>query len=97
MFATVLNRARAKHTCCRVLLAMEPSGLDWLALYERLIGCGYEGCLGNCPAVCHHRKTMQESPSKTETKDADSVVASSRRASSSALSPAPPRSKPLPA
>jgi transposase len=73
MFETVLNRARAKNMCCRVLIAMEPSGIYWLALYERLTGCAYEVCLVNCQAVCHNRKTMQEGPSKTDTKDAYSV------------------------
>jgi transposase len=70
MFETVLNRERAKHTCCRVLMAMEPSGISWLALYERLTGCGYEVCVVNCQAVCHNRKTMQEGTSKTDAKDA---------------------------
>src|SRR5262249_40822523 len=55
MFETILNRERAKNTCCRVLIAMEPSGIYWLALYERLTGCGYEVCLVNCQAVCHNR------------------------------------------
>jgi transposase len=73
MFETVLHRERAKNTCCRVLMAMEPSGLSWLALYARLTGCGYEVCLVNCQAVCHNRKTMQEGTSKTEAKAADSV------------------------
>jgi transposase len=73
MFETVLNRERAKNTCCRVLMAMEPSGISWLALYERLTGCGYEVCLGNWQAVCHNRKTMQEGTSQTDAKDAYSV------------------------
>src|SRR5215510_20233 len=73
MFETILNRERAKNTCCRVLIAMEPSGIYWLALYERLTGCGYEVCLVNCQAVCHNRKTMQEGTSKTDAKDAYSV------------------------
>jgi transposase len=73
MFETILNRARAKNTCCRVLIAMEPSGIYWLALYERLTGCGYEVCLVHCQAVCHNRKTMQEGTSKTDAKDAYSI------------------------
>jgi transposase len=60
MFETILNREIAKNTCCRVLIAMEPSGISWLAFSERLTGCGDEVCLVNCQAVCHHRKTMQE-------------------------------------
>jgi transposase len=73
MLETVLNREIAKNTCRRVLIAMEPSGIYWLALYERLTGCGYEVCLVNCQAVCHNRKTMQDGTSKTDTKDAYSV------------------------
>jgi transposase len=73
MFETVLNREIAKHTCCRVLMAMEPSGIYWLALYERLTGCGYAVCLVTCQAVCHNRKTMQEGTSKTDAQDAYSV------------------------
>lgn len=73
MFETVLNREIAKNTCCRVLIAMEPSGIYWLALYERLTGWGYEVCLVNCQAVCHNRKTMQEGTSKPDAKDAYSV------------------------
>lgn len=73
MFDTVLTRERAKNTCCRVLMAMEPSGIDWLALYERRTGCGYEVCLVHCQAVCHNRKTMQEGTSQTDAKEAYSV------------------------
>jgi hypothetical protein len=60
-------------SCRGVLIAMEPSGISWLALYERRTGCGDEVCLVNCQAVCHHRKTMQEGTSKTDAKDAYSV------------------------
>jgi transposase len=56
-----------------VLIAMEPSGISWLALSERLTGYGDEVCLVHCQAVCHHRKTMQEGTSKTDAKDAYSV------------------------
>jgi hypothetical protein len=75
MFATVLTRASAKNMCCRVLMAMEPSGLSWLALYERRTGCGHAGCLVHCPAVCHHRQTLPEGPRKTATQEAASVLA----------------------
>jgi hypothetical protein len=57
----------------RILIAMEPSGIYWQALYERLHSCGYEVCLVHCQAVRNNRKTMQDGTSKTDEKDAASV------------------------
>jgi hypothetical protein len=52
---------------------MEPSGIDWQGLYDRLRSCGYDVCLVRCQAVRHNRKTMQEGPRKTDEKAAYSV------------------------
>jgi hypothetical protein len=49
---------------------MEPSGISWQALYERLQGCGYGVCLAHGQAVRNPRKTLQEGNSKTDEKDA---------------------------
>jgi transposase len=57
----------------RSLIAMEPSGIYWQALYERLKSCGYEVCLVHCQAVRNNRKTMQDGTSKTDEKDAASI------------------------
>jgi transposase len=57
----------------RSLIAMEPSGIYWQALYERLTSCGYEVCLVHCQAVRNNRKTMQDGTSKTDEKDAASI------------------------
>jgi len=59
----------------RLLIALEPSGSSWQALYERLQGCGYEVCLVHCQAVRNNRKTMQAGTSKTDATDAYSVFA----------------------
>lgn len=56
-----------------ILIAMEPSGIYWQALYERLHSCGYEVCLVHCQAVRNNRKTMPDGTSKTDEKDAASV------------------------
>ena len=53
---------------------MDPSGIYWKALYERLKGCGYNGCLVHCQAVRNNRKTMQEGTRKTDATDAYSVL-----------------------
>jgi hypothetical protein len=53
---------------------MEPSGLSWQGLYDRRRRCGYDVCLVSCQAVHNNRKTMQEVTSKTDEKDADSVL-----------------------
>ena len=72
-FEQTLRHHLVKTRCQRLLIAMEPSGIYWHALYERRKGCGYAGCLVHCQAVRHNRKTMQEGTSKTDEKDADSV------------------------
>jgi transposase len=59
----------------RLLIAMDPSGLYWQALYEQLNSCGYEVCLGHCQAVRTNRKTMPDGTSKTDEKDAASLFA----------------------
>ena len=56
-----------------ILIAMEPSGIYWQALYERLHSCGYAVCLVHCQAVRNNRKTMPDGTSKTDEKDAASV------------------------
>jgi transposase len=56
-----------------ILSAMEPSGISWQALYERLNSGGSEVCLVHCQAVRHHRKTMQDGTSKTDEQDAYSI------------------------
>ena len=61
------------NTCRRVLIAMEPSGIYWQALYDRLKSCGYGVCLVHCQAVRNNRKTMQDGMSKTDEKDAHSL------------------------
>jgi transposase len=72
-FEQTLKAHSVKNGCQHVWLAMEPSGIYWQALYERLKSCGYEVCLVHCQAVRNNRKTMQEGTSKTDEKDAYSV------------------------
>lgn len=72
-FEQILKQQLAKNACRHVLIAMEPSGIYWQALYARLQGCGYGVCLVHCQAVRNNRKTMQEGTSKTDEKDAYSV------------------------
>ena len=72
-FEQILKQQLVKNACRHVLIAMEPSGIYWQALYDRLQGCGYGVCLVHCQAVRNNRKTMQEGTSKTDEKDADSV------------------------
>jgi transposase len=72
-FEQTLRNHLVTTRCQRLLIAMEPSGIYWQALYERLKGCGYEVCLVHCQAVRNNRKTMQEGTSKTDEKDAYSV------------------------
>jgi transposase len=57
----------------RILIAMEPSGIYWQALYARRKSCDYEVCLVHCQAVRNNRKTMQDGTSKTDEKDAASI------------------------
>jgi transposase len=72
-FEQTLRNHLGKTRCQRLLIAMEPSGLSWQALYERLRDCGYELCLVHCQAVRNNRQTMPEGTSKTDAKDAYSV------------------------
>jgi transposase len=72
-FEQILKQQLVKNACRHVLIAMEPSGIYWQALYDRLQGCGYGVCLVHCQAVRNNRKTMQEGTSKTDEKDAYSV------------------------
>lgn len=58
----------------KVLIAMEPSGLYWYSLYDRLKKCGYGVCLVNCLAVKNNRRTMHDGISKTDQKDARSIL-----------------------
>jgi hypothetical protein len=67
-------RAHLVHNPCqRLLLALEPSGMDWQALYARLTSCGSGGCLVHGHAVRHHRKTRQDGTRKTDAKEAYSL------------------------
>jgi transposase len=72
-FAQILKQQLVKNACRHVLIAMEPSGIYWQALYDRLQECGYGVCLVHCQAVRNNRKTMQEGTSKTDETDAYSV------------------------
>src|SRR5919204_4867311 len=72
-FEQTLKAHLVKNGCQHSLIAMEPSGIYWQALYERLKSCGYEVCLVHCQAVRHNRQTMPEGTSKTDEKDAASV------------------------
>src|SRR5215831_12598092 len=56
-----------------ILSAMEPSGISWPALYERLHSCGYAVCLVHCHAGRNKRQTMPAGTSKTDAKDAASL------------------------
>jgi transposase len=75
LFEHTLRDHLVKNRCRRLLIAMEPSGIYWQALYDRLKSCGYGVCLVHCQAVHNHRKTMPDGPSKTDEKDAYSVFA----------------------
>src|SRR5215469_437567 len=72
-FEQTLKAHLDKNRRQRLLIAMEPSGISWQALYERLNSCGYAVCLVHCQAVRHNRQTMPEGTSKTDEKDAASV------------------------
>lgn len=72
-FEKQIRSLRFKTKCNRVLVGMEPSGLYWYALYERLKQCGFNVCLVNCLAVKNNRRTMPDGTSKTDSKDAHSV------------------------
>jgi Transposase len=73
LFEHTLRPHLVKTSGRRPLLAMEPAGIYWQALYERLKSCGYGVCLGHCQAVRHNRQTMPGGTSKTDEKDASSV------------------------
>lgn len=73
MFENTMRKSMFKAKCRRVLIAMEPSGIYWYALYERIKSCGYGICLVNCQAVCNNRKTLPGGINKTDRKDAYSV------------------------
>ncbi len=72
-FEQTLREHLAKNSGRRLLIAMEPSGIYWQGLYERLRSCGYNVCLVSCQAVRNNRKTMPETTSKTDAKYAYSV------------------------
>ena len=74
LFEQTLRDQLVKNSCRRPLIAMEPSGIYWQGLYERLRSCGYDVCLVNCQAVRNNRKTMPETISKTDEKDAYSIL-----------------------
>jgi transposase len=72
-FEEAIRKNMFRNKCKRVLVAMEPSGLYWYALYNRLKSCGYGVSLVNCRAVKNNRRTMQDGESKTDKKDAYSI------------------------
>ena len=72
-FEQTLREHLVKNSCRRLLIAMEPSGIYWQGLYERLRSCGYDVCLVSCQAVRNNRQTMPETISKTDEQDAYSV------------------------
>jgi transposase len=74
LFEQTLRNHLVTNSCHRLLIAMEPSGIYWQGLYERLRSCGYDVCLVSCQAVRNNRKTMSETTSKTDEKDAYSVL-----------------------
>jgi transposase len=69
-FEQTLKPHMVKNGTQHILIAMEPSGIYWQALYARLKSCGYAVCLVPCQAVRNNRKTMQDGTSKTDAKDA---------------------------
>lgn len=73
MFENMIRKSIFKYKCKKALIAMEPSGIYWYALYERLKSCGYGVCLVNCQAVSNNRKTLPGGVNKTDEKDAHSI------------------------
>lgn len=73
-FEQTLRKNIAKTKSHKVLVAMEPSGLYWYSLYNRLKKCGFGVCLVNCLAVKNNRRTMEGGISKTDKKDARSIL-----------------------
>jgi transposase len=74
LFEQTLRDHLVTNSCHRLLIAMEPSGIYWQGLYERLRSCGDDVCLVSCQAVRNNRKTMPETTSKTDATDAYSVL-----------------------
>ena len=72
-FEQTLQAQWGQHPCRRLLLAMEPSGSDWHALYERLKSGGYGVCLVPGQAVRHNRNTMPDGTRNTDEPEADSL------------------------
>ncbi len=73
-FEQTLRKNISKTESRKVLVAMEPSGLYWYSLYDRIKKCGFGVCLVNCQAVKNNRQTMQGGISKTDRKDARSIL-----------------------
>ena len=73
-FEAILRTTMEMTGCSRSLIAMEPSGLYWQGLYNRLRQCGFNVCLVNCLAVRNNRRTMPDGLSKTDKKDAQSIL-----------------------
>lgn len=72
-FEDAIRKNIFRNKCRRVIVAMEPSGLYWYALYNRLRKCGFNVCLVDCKAVKNNRKTLPDGASKTDKKDAYSI------------------------
>jgi Transposase len=73
LFEPTLRTHLDKNHGQRLLIAMEPSGSSWQALYARLKDYGYGVCLVHCQAVRNNRKTIPHGTSKTAEKAADSI------------------------
>jgi transposase len=73
-FEDALRKYIFRYRRKRALIAMEPSGIYWYALFDRLKSCGYGVSLVNCKAVKNNRKTMQGGESKMDQKDAYSIL-----------------------
>jgi transposase len=72
-FEDAIKKNMFRNKCRGVLIGMEPSGIYWCALYNRLKSCGYGVCLVDCKAVKNNRKTMPDGANKTDKKDAYSI------------------------
>lgn len=72
-FEETIRQILFQQKCRRVLIGMEPSGIYWQGLYERLRICGFGVCLVDCQSVKNNRRTMQDGASKTDRKDAYSI------------------------
>ncbi len=60
-FEEAIRKNMFRNKCKHVLIAMEPSGLYWYALYNRLKSCGYGVCLVNCRTLLEdvHRLSVR--------------------------------------